>query len=721
MKNNMLLLAAISMLAACSSQQSQPTVTQDEKIGKETTMIKKESFPSTERIDVVNTLHGVDIHDSYQWLEDVKNEKVQTWMNEQDTYTRAELSQLPEREMLKKRFAELYYVDSVRAPNKKGNRFFYSRRHADKEKAIYYWREGEEGAEKILLDPNTMSKDGSTSVGGVYPSRDGKKVAYTLRAKGGDESTMYLMDVSTGKVSDIDIIPGAKYAGPSWTPDSKGFYYTWLPVDPKISTSERPGFSEVRFHKLGTDPLKDEIIKEKIGDAKKFHGVDLSRDGRYLLYYVWHGWTATDVYYRDLKSKSKSFKPIVVGKKFQYSIESWKGNFYIYTNEGAPRFKIMKASAKKPTQENWKEIVSEFSDGSVIKNLQIVGGHVVLTLLSNVYSKLRVHDLQGKLVRDIKLPGIGATFGMTGQPDSDTAYFGFQSFTVPSRIFKTKISTGEADLWTKVEVPIQPEDFKVEQVWFTSKDGTKVPMFVITKKGIKKDGSTPFILSGYGGFNVSLYPYFRASIFPWLEAGGGYAIPNLRGGGEFGEEWHQAGMREKKQNVFDDFIAAAEYLIDNKYTQSSKLAIRGGSNGGLLVGAAMVQRPDLFKAVICAVPLLDMVRYHKFGSGMTWISEYGSADNEEEFKYIYAYSPYHHIVDENYPSLLMLSADNDDRVDPMHARKFVAAIQHHSKSGHPVLLRIEKNAGHGGADLIREYIQTDTDTYSFLFSELGLR
>lgn len=714
-----LLIATITFFVACSGNTSK-TQLSEKKTGNETTMIPKKKFPSTERVEVVDTVHGVDIKDSYQWLENAEDKKVQSWMTVQDKYARAELAALPNREALKKRFSELYYVDSVTAPKQKGNRFFYSRRHADKEKAIYYWREGEKGEEKVLLDPNTMSKDGSVAVGRIHPSPKGKHLAYTLRVNAGDESTMYIMEVATGKVSDIDIIPGAKYASPSWTPDGKGFYYTWLPVDPKIPTAERPGYSDIRFHKLGTDPLEDKIIKEKIGDPEKFHGVDLDKAGRYLFYYVWHGWSASDVYYRDLKSRSKEFKPLVVGKKAQYSVEAWKGSFYFYTNENAPRWKVMKASAKKPTPENWKEIVPEFADGSVIDNMQIIGGNLVLTLLSNVYSKIRVHDLDGKLIRDIKLPGIGATFRMTGQPDSDTAYFGFQSFTVPKRIFKTNISTGEAALWTKVEVPIKPDDFKVEQVWFASKDGTKIPMFVVTKKGIKKDGSTPFILSGYGGFNVSLHPYFRASIFPWLEAGGGYAIPNLRGGGEFGEAWHQAGMRANKQNVFDDFIGAAEYLIKEGYTQSSKLAIRGGSNGGLLVGAAMTQRPDLFKAVICSVPLLDMVRYHNFGSGMTWVSEYGSAENADEFKYIHAYSPYHHIKDENYPALLMLSADNDDRVDPMHARKFVASVQHHSKSDQPVLLRIEKNAGHGGADLIREYINRDTDTYAFLMSQLGL-
>ncbi len=507
---------------------------------------------------------------------------------------------------------------------------------------------------------------------------------------------------------------------PSWSKDSKGFCYTSFPVDPKIKTSERPGYAVVRYHKLGTDPISDEVINDKTGDPTKSHGVHLSHDGRYLFYYLQQGWSATDIYYRDLDSKSKEFRPLVVGKKAQYSVTAWDGSFYILTNENAPRWKMMKTSAKKPNRENWKEIVPEFADGSIIDGSQIIGGRLVLTLLSDVYSKLRVHDLDGKLIRDIELPGIGVTEGMKGDPDSDIAYFSFQSFTVTPRIFKTKISSGETKLWAKVNVPIESDNFKVEQVWFSSKDGTKVPMFVITRKGLKKDGSTPFILTGYGGFNYSQKPRFRANIFPWLEAGGGYAVANLRGGSEFGEGWHQAGMRENKQNVFDDFIAAAQHLIKDGYTQSSKLAIRGASNGGLLVGAAMTQRPDLFEGVVCEVPLLDMVRYHKFGSGMTWVPEYGSADHAEEFKYIHAYSPYHQIRNENYPALLMLSADSDDLVDPHHARKFVASVQHHTQSKQPVFLRIEKNAGHGGTDLIRKTIEADVDTYAFLMSELGL-
>jgi prolyl oligopeptidase len=678
------------------------------------------SYPETRREDVVDTIHGVEVADPYRWLEDVESDEVQQWMTAQDDVTRAYLEELPYRERLLDRFAELYYIDSISAPVRRGDRYFWSRRHADKEKRVYYWREGTDGEQQVLIDPNTLSDDGTISVGRVKTSWDGTKVAYTLKENNADEATLYVMDVASGEVSDVDVIPGAKYASPSWTPDTSGFYYTRLPVDPDIPVADRPGYAEIRYHELGTDPADDPVVHEKLGDPEKFIGVDLSRDGEHLFFYVWHGWNQTDVYYRNLEKGDEEWRPLVKGKPYKYFVDVHDDQFYIFTNEDAPRYRVLKTSAKKPTHESWEEIIGEFEDGSVIDNVQVVGGHLVLTLMKDVHADLRIHDLDGKLVRDIELPGIGASFGMTGNPDDDVAYFSFQSFTIPTRIYETKISTGKTELWEQVEVPIDPEPYKVEQVWYESKDGTKVPMFVVTRKDIELDGSTPFLLYGYGGFNVNMRPYFRASIYPWLEAGGGYAVPNLRGGGEFGEEWHKAGMLHNKQNVFDDFIAAAEYLVDNGYTSPDKLGIKGGSNGGLLVGAAMTQRPDLFGAVICGVPLLDMVRYHLFGSGKTWISEYGSADDAEQFETLYAYSPYHQVEKADYPSLLMMAADSDDRVDPMHARKFVAAVQHADTNDDPTLLRIERNAGHGGADLIRKYVAEDADETAFLMHELGL-
>jgi prolyl oligopeptidase len=378
----------------------------------------------------------------------------------------------------------------------------------------------------------------------------------------------------------------------------------------------------------------------------------------------------------------------------------------------------MKVSAEAPAREKWKELVAE-DDERVLDEIQIRGGHLIFSYLENAHSAMDVRKLDGTFVRKVELPTIGASFGMKGDPDRDEAYYSFMSFTTPRQIYKTSIKTGKTELWQEANVPIDASPYKVDQVWYESKDGTKVSMFLVHRKDIEMDGSTPFLLYGYGGFNVNMRPYFRSSIYPWLEAGGAYAVPNLRGGGEYGEEWHRDGMLENKQNVFDDFIAAAEHLISEGYTTSDRLAIAGGSNGGLLVGAAMTQRPDLFEAVICSVPLLDMVRYHKFGSGKTWMPEYGNPDKAEDFAYLHKYSPYHHVEkNTDYPAMLMLSADSDDRVDPMHARKFTAQVQYASSSAQPAIMRIEQNAGHGGGDMVKKYVEKYADQYAFLMQQL---
>lgn len=706
------LLAVLALLASCSAS---PT-TQSKTDGP-----TAETRVETRRDTIVDTIHGQKVADPFRWLEDVKSTEVLAWMDEQDKAARAQLAGFAGRDALAKRFSELYYVDSISAPSHKGDRYFYTRRHADREKSIYYYRDGAEGAEKVLLDPNSLSEDGSVSVGFVVASWDGKKIAYSLKANNADEAVMHIMDIDTGVTSDIDVIPGIKYSDATWTRDNKGFYYTYLPNDPSITVQERPGYAEIRYHVVGTDPKTDELIHEKTGDPTRFVGIDLSWDGRWLLYYEWKGWNASKVWVKDLSKKDANFEPFIQDEENLYSVLPWKDDFLIFTNEGASRWRVFKTPSKSLDRKNWKEIIPEFEDGSVIENVQIIGGRLVLTLLKDVTSDLRIFDFDGKLLRDIELPGVGASFGMTGTPEDDDAYFSFQSFTIPLRIYKTSIKSGTTELWNDIKVPIDPEPYIVEQVFYPSKDGTKIPMFIIHRKDMPLDKTTPFILYGYGGFSVTLSPYFRASIYPWLEAGGGYAVANLRGGAEYGEAWHQAGMLDKKQNVFDDFIAGAEWLISNGYTNAKQLGIRGGSNGGLLVGAAMVQRPELFGAVVCEVPLLDMVRYTEFGSGKTWISEYGDPVDPEQFKTLYSYSPYHQVQGGTaYPALLMNTADSDDRVDPMHARKFVGAVQDATSSRSPVLMRVERNSGHGGADLIRQHVANDADTYAFLAAMLGL-
>ena len=674
-------------------------------------------YPPSRHVDVKDTLHGVVVPDPFRWLEDAKSPEVQKWMTAQDDYARARLAKLPGVGALAKRLRELFYIDTISAPIHRGTRYFYSRRHADKEKPIVYWREGKKGAEKVLFDPNTWSTDGSVSLHGYEVSWDGKRVAYRVSQNNSDEASMYVMDVASGKKSDIDVIEGAKYAVASWTPRNDAFYYTWLPTDPKIPTADRPGYSEVRFHKLGTDPKNDPIIHQRTNDPTTFLNVDLSRDGHWLILSLQHGWRAIDVYFRDARKKTDQWTPLAVGKDAMFNVWAWKDRFYVHTNDGSPFWRLDVVDPKQPKE--WKTIVPE-RDKTPLQSFSIVGGRLALHYLKDVAGRLEIAELDGKPVREVALPGIGSVSAPLGLEDEDEAYYSFESYIFPTEIYSTSIKTGRSELYFRVKVPVDPSPYEVEQVFFTSKDGTRVPMFIVHRKDLKKDGSTPIVLTGYGGFQAAETPVFSASFFPWLEHGGAVALANLRGGSEYGEGWHEAGMKTRKQNVFDDFIGAAEYLIKTKYTSRDKLAISGGSNGGLLVGAVMVQRPELFRAVICAVPLLDMVRYHLYGSGKTWIGEYGSAENAAEFKALFAYSPYHHVKKgTKYPSVLMDSADADDRVDPMHARKFTAALQE-ATTGGPVWLRIERHSGHGGADLIKAWVDRYADRYAFLARELGV-
>ncbi|HEV7865381.1 MAG TPA: prolyl oligopeptidase family serine peptidase [Acidimicrobiia bacterium] len=679
-------------------------------------------YPATRVDDVVETLHGTEVHDPYRWLEDGASPEVQTWAKDQNAFARQQLDRLAGRDKLAKRLHDVSYVDAVSTPQRAGSRLFFTRRKADQEKAVLYWRDETDGVDHALVDPNAASADGSTALGDWVSSYDGKTLAYALRENNADEATLYVKDVATGKVSDRDRIDGAKYATPSWTPAGDAFYYTWLPTDPAIPAAERPGRAEVRYHALGTDPAKDPIIRPASGDPEKFVGPALSRDGRWLLAYE-VTFSRADVYFKDLRAPDAGWKTLVAGVPAQFSVEVWKDRFYIRTDDGASRDRLLRAdpSAADPAdRKQWEEIVPEAAD-AVLEGMAVVGGRLALTYLRNAASELEIRTLDGKPIRTVKLPGIGSSGGLVGTADGDEAFYNYSSFTDPPEIWRTSVATGETKLWSRREVPVDPKPYAVEQVLYPSKDGTKVPMFLVHRKDAKRDGSTPFMLTGYGGFGINMEPSFSGRLYPWLEAGGGYALANLRGGGEYGEDWHKAGSLGNKQNVFDDFIAAGEYLVKEGWTKPERLAIQGGSNGGLLMGAALTQRPDLFKAVICEVPLLDMVRYHRFGSGRTWVSEYGSADNKDDFGWLYAYSPYHHVKSGTpYPAVLMASSDSDDRVDPLHARKMTAALQAASTGAGPILLRIEAHAGHGGADLVSAAVAKAVDVYAFLFDQLRI-
>jgi prolyl oligopeptidase len=677
------------------------------------------AYPPTRVADVVENLHGTEVHDPYRWLEDGASPEVQAWARDQNAFARQHLDRLAGRDRLSKRLRDVSYVEAVGVPKRAGSRLFFTRRKADQEKAVLYWRGDLDGVDHVLVDPNALSKDGSTSLGQWVPSHDGKTLAYALRENNADEATLYVKDVLTGQVRDRDRITGAKYASPSWTPAGDGFYYTWLPTDPKIPVAERPGRAEIRYHALGTDPAADPVIRPATGDPEKFVGVDLSRDGHWLFAYE-ASYTGTDVYYKDPRTAAGDWTMLAGGGKAKYWVHAWRDRFYIRTDDGASRFRVLRVDPSSASRKDWMEIVPEAAD-AVLQDASVIGGRLALSYLRNAASEIEVRTLEGKKVRSVKLPGIGSSNGLVGNPEGDEAFYDFSSLTHPPEVWRTSIATGRSRRWAKRDVPVDPKPYTVEQVFSPSKDGTKIPMFLVHRTDAPKDGSTPFLLYGYGGFSVSVEPAFSARLYPWLEAGGGYAVANLRGGGEYGEDWHRAGSLGNKQNVFDDFIAAGEYLVKEGWTKPERLAIQGGSNGGLLVGAALAQRPDLFKAVICEVPLLDMVRYHRFGSGRTWVSEYGSADNEADFRWLYAYSPYHHVKPGTaYPAVLLATSDSDDRVDPLHARKMAGLLQAASTGG-PVLLRVEANAGHGGADLVSSAVAKATDVYSFLFEQLGMR
>jgi prolyl oligopeptidase len=675
------------------------------------------SYPAAKRIDQFDDIHGVRVPDPYRWLEDGKSEEVKKWTDEEDALARAYLSKLPGRDDLAARFKELFYVESAGTPRRLGNRYFLPRRDAGKEKFTLYWRDGKGGHDRVLLDPNAWSADGSVSLGVWSVSWDGKKVAYAVKGNNSDEATLYVMDVATGKKSDVDVIEGAKYASPSWTPSGDGFYYTWLPPVGTVPTADRPGHAEVRFHKLDTPPAKDRTIRGKTGDPRTFVGAELSKDGRWLVLTTEHGWTRTDVEFMDLHASKPEWKPLVTGQDALYLVEVDNGRFFVRTNEGASKYRVFRVDPFHPERIAWTEIVPERTDAT-LEGLSIVGHALSLAYLKDVVTQLELRDENGKLVRRIELPTLGASGGLSGVVDDDLAYYSFQSFTYPTEIYETSVKTGKTSTFYKLKVPVDPTKFAVDQLFASSKDGTRVPFFVVRAKELVKNGSTPTVLFGYGGFQAALTPSFSSSIYPWLEHGGIWVVANLRGGSEYGEEWHRHGMRLEKQHVFDDFFAVGEELIRQGFTKPEKLAAMGASNGGLLVGAALIQRPSLFRVALCGVPLLDMIRYHLFGSGKTWIEEYGFSDDADDFKALYEYSPYHHVTKgTEYPATLLLSADSDDRVDPMHARKFAAELQWASAGG-PVLLRVEKHSGHGGADLVRSAVEKLADEYAFAFDQM---
>jgi prolyl oligopeptidase len=685
---------------------------------------------------VVDIYHGTRVVDNYRWLENGNSPETQKWVAEEMAYTRALLDPLPGRDAVNKRLTELLSIGSITAPAIAGKHYFYTKREGMQNQAVLYVRDGLNGSDRVLVDANQLAADGTVALDWFQPSDNGKYVTYGISQSGSEMSTLHIVETKTGTVLP-DTIERTRAASIAWLHDNSGFYYTRYPKKGDVPAGQEMYNRHVFFHWLGTDPETDALIFGEGRDPEDWPSVFLSDDNRWLLIHVSQGWTKSELFLMDTQGKNPLTR-LTTGKDFNYGAEVYDGKVYITTNEEAPRYHVFVTDAGNFDRQAWKEIIPQTD--AVLQGISVYGSKLFAQYEQDAMSQLRLFDLDGKKISDISLPAIGTVFGTGGKWNHDEVFFGFHSFTVPPSIYlldlkPTPVKTPglEANaafmsaLWSKVDAPsIDPTAYEVAQEWYKSKDGTRVPMFIVYKKGLEKNGKNPTLLTAYGGFNISLTPSFSRTAYLWMEHGGVFAVANLRGGAEFGEDWHRAGMLDKKQNVFDDMIAAAEHLISEKYTDKNHLAIQGGSNGGLLMGAMMTQRPDLFRAVVCQVPLLDMLRYQNFQIAKLWIPEYGSAENAEQFKWLYAYSPYQHVkAGEEYPAILFMTGDFDTRVDPLHAKKMAALMQAEAKNGasktRPVLLRIESKAGHGAGKPVTKQIEEFTDVYSFLFWQLGVK
>jgi prolyl oligopeptidase len=665
----------------------------------------------------VDTVHGQVIVDPYRWLEDGENPEVQKWTYEQNACTRFWLDRIPRREMIYKRLEELMSIGYLGTPVVRGDQIFYRKRKGTENQPVLHLKQGLKSRSQVVIDPNAWSEDGTVAMDWWVPSDDGRLIAYGVSEGGSEKSTLSIRDVSTGQ--DLsDVIPYTRYADIAWLKDNTGFYYTRYPAPGTVPPGEENYHQHVFFHKLGTSPDQDPLIFGEGRPMEEMPGVSISPDGQYLLLSLWQGWSKSEIYFKDLKD-GREFTPVVKDMEGLFWGQILDHTLYLFTNYKAPHYHIYAVDLRQPEPENWKELIPETN--AILQSFDIVGNHLAVEAMENAYSHVRIYTLDGELKTEIPLPTMGSVYGVNGEWDSDDLFFGFESFFLPLIVYHYNMKSGELEVFDQLITDLDFSGFEHKQVWYISKDGTKVSMFVVHKKGLELNGKNPTLLTGYGGFNSSMTPYFSEGEYFWLENGAVYAIPNLRGGGEYGEGWHQAGMFENKQNVFDDFISAAEWLIDQGYTNPGKLAISGASNGGLLVGAALTQRPDLFQAVVCRVPLLDMVRYHKFDIARLWIPEYGSAEAPDQFKYLYAYSPYHHVgKGTDYPAILLTAGTSDSRVNPLHARKMAALLQSCTSSDRPVLLRVETKAGHGQGKPFSKRIEENTDIYSFLLWQLGM-
>ena len=679
------------------------------------------SYPTTRKVDQTDTYHGVTVADPYRWLEDPNTEETAEWVEAQNKVTFGYLTDLPGRDRINARLTELWNYERYGIPFKKGDRYFYYKNDGLQNQSVLYTLPTLEAEPTVLLDPNTLSEDGTVALSGTAISEDAQYIAYGLSTAGSDWVEWRVRNIETGEDTD-DLIKWVKFSGAAWTHDNQGFFYSRYDEPNEESKLEDVNYyQKLYYHRLGTDQSEDVLVYERPDQKEWGFSGDVTEDGRYLIISVWRGTDPKNLlFYKDLKDADAKVVELISEFEAQYSLIDTEENiFWFRTDLDAPKGRVIAIDINQPEKESWKTLIPEREE--TLESVGVLNNQFVADYLKDAYTQIKIFDLSGAPVRDVELPGIGSAGGFNGKRTDTETFYSFTSYTVPSRIYRYDLTTGESTLFREPSIPFNPDDYETKQVFYPSKDGTKIPMFITAKKGLVLNGENPVLLYGYGGFNISLSPAFSMSTLVWLEMGGVYAVANLRGGGEYGEAWHQQGTKTTKQNVFDDFISASEWLIEQKYTRREKLAIAGGSNGGLLVGACITQRPDLFGAALPAVGVLDMLRFNQFTIGWAWESDYGSPQNEEEFKALYAYSPLHNLkVGTEYPATMITTADHDDRVVPAHSFKFAAALQAAHEGKNPVLIRIETKAGHGAGKPTTKQIEEATDKWAFLAHELGV-
>lgn len=676
-------------------------------------------YPQTAKVDTVDTYFGVQVKDPYRWLENDRSPETEAWVKAQNAVTHAYLDKIPFREALKNRLTELTNYPKYSSPMKKKGVYYFFMNNGLQNQSVLYRQTTLTAQPELLLDPNTLSADGTVALSSMGISNNGKYLAYSVARAGSDWNEIYVMDLTSKKLLD-NHIQWVKFSGISWQGD--GFYYSAYDApQPGKELSKINEYHKVFFHRIGTSQKEDRLIFENKEFPLRNCAAGVTDDEKYMFVYETESTSGNTFLFKDLTKPEAPLLSLVKDFDNDYSVvDHYNGKVYVLTNWKAPKQRLMEIDPEHPQRENWKEIIPESAD--VLENVSLVGGKIIAVYMKDAVNHAYVFETSGKKLYEVQLPSLGALSGFSGEKDENEAFYTFTSYTFPATVYRFDPATNHSEVFRKPEMKFNPDEFTSEQVFYTSKDGTKVPMAIIYKKGMKRDGKNPLMLYGYGGFNISLNPSFSVNRIPFLENGGIYAIANLRGGGEYGEEWHRAGTKMKKQNVFDDFIAAAEYLIKEKYTSSAKLAINGGSNGGLLVGATLTQRPDLMAVAVPEVGVLDMLRYQKFTIGWAWATDYGtSSESKDMFEYLCGYSPLHNVrKGVKYPATLVMTGDHDDRVVPAHSFKFAATLQADNSGRNPTLIRIDTNAGHGAGKPIAKIIDAQADMWAFVMKNLGM-